>query len=496
MRLSRYITEKRITINTKSEDIGMDSDGELEDIDEYNAEELEAAREVSQLIKDNCKEFIQESEGKVLFRGYNGGINYWQDKRVRDGRYAKDTPQEVSDAIDDEFDSSFGWRPRSEGLFCTGDANFAGGYGTIYTVWFTDGYDYIWSENVKDLYQDIDSDGIMSALQGDEGYWEEEYDDLYGENQDGEWLYGDHRTGESYDDEANNWVIDNIIQPNWEEEFSEEIDKFKEMEEYEPDSEEYQEIETWFHKRQHEPSEFNPEDQDFYEGIDYGMFEWEASIDYEDFMDEKREEAQRAMEDNIYGITNGYQDSDLPEALDSGNEMMVGPGGQKYYLVQKEIAGLVWEYVYGVRGGSGKDKNQTEFDFEWHPNKKVDKGVYKGNRFYAGALNLNTGNIEYIITWMDLKKTKAFKGKPDDHHLPLTRDIKKWLPRQVSKRFFGGDVALFRIPSYANQWKHIDFFSDFDLVYKHLGATSPGSIGPEEKQKLIAMLSLQIKIVT
>jgi hypothetical protein len=495
MRLTRYLTEKRVTLNSKPEDIGMEEDGDLEEIDDYSEEELEAARDVSKLIKDNCKEFLNESEGKVLYRGYHSGIKYWEDKRVRDNRYAKDTPQEVSDAIDDEFDGNFGWRPRSEGLFCTGDAHFAGGYGTIYTVWFTDGYQYIWSDNVRDLYQEIDSDGLMSALNGDEYYWEEEYDQLYGENEDGEWLYDGEGTGESYDDDANVWVVDNVIEPNWREEFAEEISKFEEMMEYEPDTEEYQDIETWFHKKGHDPEEFNPDDQDWYEGIDYGLFEWEASMDYDDFIEEKREEAQAAMEDHLYGITNGYQDNDLPEALDSGNEIMVGPGGQKYYLVQQNISGLVWEYVHGIRGGK-KDKNQMEFDFEWHPNKKVDKGVYKGERFYAGALNVSTGNIEYIITWMDLKKKGAVKGKPQGGHLALTALAERWMPRQVLKRWNQGDVAAFRIPSDAKKWDHIDWFANWDLPYKHLGATSPGSIGPKEQKQLTAMLSLQVKIVT
>ena len=77
------------------------------------------------------------------------------EKIPRKDRIPMNTPKNVSDALDRGFQKNFGWKPRTEGVFCTPDITSASFYGDAYLFFPFDEYKYIWSPDVEDLYSDL-----------------------------------------------------------------------------------------------------------------------------------------------------------------------------------------------------------------------------------------------------------------------------------------------------------------------------------------------------
>jgi hypothetical protein len=72
------------------------------------------------------------------------------------------------------FLEKFGWAARSEGVFATGNSKEAAYYGNVYAIYPVDGYKYIWSPKVKDLYTHLDWD-----TEKDLDLSDEEIDELF-----------------------------------------------------------------------------------------------------------------------------------------------------------------------------------------------------------------------------------------------------------------------------------------------------------------------------
>ena len=49
------------------------------------------------------------------------------------------------------FYRKFKWKPRSTGVFCTGDKEQAKGYGGLATVWPIGNFKYIWNPEIRDF---------------------------------------------------------------------------------------------------------------------------------------------------------------------------------------------------------------------------------------------------------------------------------------------------------------------------------------------------------
>jgi len=73
----------------------------------------------------------------------------------RKDRRPKDTSIEDTIHIDKLFYKKFGWRPRTEGVFATGDWYEASHYGNIYAFFPANGFQYVWSTKYSDLYSDF-----------------------------------------------------------------------------------------------------------------------------------------------------------------------------------------------------------------------------------------------------------------------------------------------------------------------------------------------------
>lgn len=103
------------------------------------------------MIKRDCKKWLDFSKGLFVYRGIK-----IHDKIVRidtnKNRKPKDTPLNLHKKIDEIFYKKFGWKPRSEGVFCTGNISTANLYGEIYVIFPIGDFEILWSEEVEDLY--------------------------------------------------------------------------------------------------------------------------------------------------------------------------------------------------------------------------------------------------------------------------------------------------------------------------------------------------------
>lgn len=116
-----------------------------------------------ELVKKECSEIINiyKKAGRVLFRGTKSERRkpIDDDNKIykivpRKRRNPKDTDKETQKILDNLFNQRFGWKPRSHGIFAAGIES-ASYYGTPHGFFPVNGFDYIWSPKIDDLYNDF-----------------------------------------------------------------------------------------------------------------------------------------------------------------------------------------------------------------------------------------------------------------------------------------------------------------------------------------------------
>jgi hypothetical protein len=121
--------------------------------------------EFNAFIYKNCRQFLNESGSRVMFRGISRKETY--DTRFISSppkdRMPKDMLFQLHSFMDNLLLQKFGWRGRSAAAFCTGDESQANYYGTPYKIYPVDGYKFIWSPEIKDLYGDFDEFRVRSG---------------------------------------------------------------------------------------------------------------------------------------------------------------------------------------------------------------------------------------------------------------------------------------------------------------------------------------------
>lgn len=125
--------------------------------------------DVFRSIKKDCKPWIKASKGEVAYRGMRTDKGNFFRRKTRTDRQPLDTPQEISDAFDSAAKAKYGWKPRSEGMFCVGEKDVARAYGLVYSVWPIGSFKFLWSDRIEDFtneYEDADPDVVrMNAIQ-------------------------------------------------------------------------------------------------------------------------------------------------------------------------------------------------------------------------------------------------------------------------------------------------------------------------------------------
>lgn len=160
-----------------------------------------------QKIKDNCSEILNayKKAKMFLFRGINKEkrLDTLIKKKPRKRRKPLDTPKEVQKELDLVFLDKFGWKPRAQGVFATSDYSNAGEYAksTPHIIFPFDGFEFLWSPKILDLYRDAVDSGDMSTLDN----WLDSYDPDSGE---GHWERGNKKVNVL--DELPGWYDDYV----------------------------------------------------------------------------------------------------------------------------------------------------------------------------------------------------------------------------------------------------------------------------------------------
>ncbi len=108
--------------------------------------------EIVNIIKDKCKPFLKEWDGNYfLYRGIKKHFDY-EVLQVRNDRKPKDMPLPLHNMFDNAFQKRFGWKARSNSVFCTGNQTITEEYGALFIVFPSGKYSYISSTEIEDLY--------------------------------------------------------------------------------------------------------------------------------------------------------------------------------------------------------------------------------------------------------------------------------------------------------------------------------------------------------
>lgn len=121
-------------------------------INEGETDEETVENIIATLQKD-CKPFLKEKKGRVLYRGTRSYEDIEIKVRRKDRR-PSNTPEFISKEIDKLFQKKFGWKPRAQGIFASGDRYATRIYGECHLFFPIGDYRYIWSKEVKDFYRD------------------------------------------------------------------------------------------------------------------------------------------------------------------------------------------------------------------------------------------------------------------------------------------------------------------------------------------------------
>ena len=132
-------------------------------IDMYlNEAKIETIGEFSELVKRDCSKFLKEikQSKRFVYRGISG-VGKMGIKTPRPDREPKDMSLAGHNYLGKLFKKYHGWNARKEGVFCFGDVGDASSYGDTYIVFPVDGYKYLWSDDINDLYSCMEEEKYM-----------------------------------------------------------------------------------------------------------------------------------------------------------------------------------------------------------------------------------------------------------------------------------------------------------------------------------------------
>jgi len=123
-------------------------------------------------VINNCQPFLKElgtvNPPQFLYSGRKS-LTGWFEKDVRIDRRPMDTFWMIHRDLDDTFHKKFGWKPRSNGLFCTGSLNDAESYGTAYVIFPKGPFKIIWSRDIGDLYIKLQDTAVGKGIKSSNG---------------------------------------------------------------------------------------------------------------------------------------------------------------------------------------------------------------------------------------------------------------------------------------------------------------------------------------
>jgi len=116
-----------------------------------NQDELES---IINNIKKECKQIINlyKNVKTPIYRGIKGADRFFEKRNVRTNRQPRVINEESHKLLDKLFLKHYGWKARSEGLFCGSNSvsRTWGDYGIIYIIFPIGNFKYIWTPNPED----------------------------------------------------------------------------------------------------------------------------------------------------------------------------------------------------------------------------------------------------------------------------------------------------------------------------------------------------------
>lgn len=111
---------------------------------------------IDKIIED-CEPFLKELKKSRYDFLYTGRMSKEKamKKEVRKNRKPRDTPEWAHNIIDEEFESQFGVKARSQSLFSYKDVDMVNMYGDPYFVFPKGKYILLFSEEIQDLYGNL-----------------------------------------------------------------------------------------------------------------------------------------------------------------------------------------------------------------------------------------------------------------------------------------------------------------------------------------------------
>lgn len=292
-------------------------------LNEWHPDDLPMLEDHWKEVEKKCLSILKNlrscSSKRLLFRGMGG---FERDipfiKEVRKDRKPKDTNEGVSRIVDDMFYDKFGFRPRSQGLFCFGmpsrDPMFDDmvEFGIPYIIFPIGNPKFIWSPKVNDFYvYMIEHDFAKGAvaLTGDERYSKDTW----------KWKHGKGAKGGTW--------------------------KFQDIE-IEVTDEHGMSQKTAIHAIMTKLVKENignlPIDiyNKFYNDIG-GELEWIPTMSFDSFIAQERNFAREGLLKTV----NSYKKINFCEALKSGNEITFFC--DKYYCFNVDYLDFIGKKVYG-----------------------------------------------------------------------------------------------------------------------------------------------------
>lgn len=140
--------------------------------------------DIAKTLRKDCSPCLRDVDYKryPLYRGIKAKHATRQDPlkliTPRKDRAPKDIPIEIHKILDKIFKELYGWKVRSEGIFCTGEISTAEEYGVPNVIFPIGKYKFLYSinDNLWDIYDYLRSEiGIIEGFPGGHNYYIDNY---------------------------------------------------------------------------------------------------------------------------------------------------------------------------------------------------------------------------------------------------------------------------------------------------------------------------------
>lgn len=152
-----------------------------------NVEKDDFLNDCKPIISELKEIYPKKEDFKFLYRGFKDDVSPSGSKfKTNKERPPKDTQIELHEIADKVFLDVFGWKARSQGVFVFLNKANCKQYGITYLCFPAGDFRFVHSEEIHDLtphltstYENLEQDAV------------DEYEELYGEGEEGSWFYED-----------------------------------------------------------------------------------------------------------------------------------------------------------------------------------------------------------------------------------------------------------------------------------------------------------------